>query len=128
MSTNGNIEKPLTFRMFDSEATIVLELTNRGDQTLKSVEILTIFLNDVETAGGGPSKSHIRFGTIESIPPRGMAILSPITWVDGKPVDSDREHLACLKGIEGRVKPYVMNISWQDAQDKTQFQRIPVGH
>ena len=127
MSTNGNIDKPLTLRMFDSETTIVLELTNRGDQTLKSVEILTIFLNDVETVGG-PSKSHIRFGTIESIPPRGMAILSPSTWVEGKPVDADGEHLAYLKGIEGRVKPYVMNISWQDAHDKTRFQRIPVGH
>ena len=128
MSASNNTDKPLTLRLFDSGTTVVLELTNRGDQTLRSVEILSIFLKDLETLGGGPSQAHIRFATIESIQPRGMAVLSPRTWIEGKPVDADREQLARLKAIEGQVKPYVMDISWQDAHEKMRFQRIPLGH
>jgi len=128
MSASNNTDKPLTLRLFDSGTTVVLELTNQGDQTLKSVEILSIFLKDLETLGGGPSQAHIRFATIESIQPRGMAVLSPRTWIEGKPVDADREQLARLKAIEGQVKPYVMDISWQDAHEKMRFQRIPLGH
>ncbi len=128
MSVSNNTDKPFTLRLFDSETTVVLELTNRGDQTLRSVEILSIFLRDVETIGGGPSQAHIRFATIESIQPRGMAILSPRTWIEGKPVEADRDQLARLKEIEGQVKPYVMDISWQDAHEKMRFQRIPLGH
>jgi hypothetical protein len=33
-----------------------------------------------------------------------------------------------LKLIPGEVNPYVLNISWQDAEGKARFQRIPVGH
>ncbi len=128
MSASNNTDKPLTLRLFDSGTTVVLELTNQGDQTLRSVEILSIFLKDLETLGGGPSQAHIRFATIESIQPRGMAVLSPRTWIEGKPVDADREQLARLKAIEGQVKPYVMDISWQDAHEKMRFQRIPLGH
>ncbi len=128
MSSSNNTDKPLTLRLFDSGTTVVLELTNRGDQTLRSVEILSIFLKDIETLGGGPSQAHIRFATIESIQPRGMAVLSPRTWIEGKPVDADREQLARLKAIEGQVKPYVMDISWRDAHEKMRFQRIPLGH
>ncbi len=128
MSASNNTDKPLTLRLFDSGTTVVLELTNRGDQTLKSVEILSIFLKDIDTLGGGPSQAHIRFATIESIQPRGMAVLSPRTWIEGKPVDADREQLERLKAIEGQVKPYVMDISWQDAHEKMRFQRIPLGH
>ena len=54
MSASNHIDKPFTLRLFDSGSTVVLELTNRGDQTLKSVEILSIFLKDIETLGGGP--------------------------------------------------------------------------
>lgn len=128
MSVSNNTDKPFALRLFDSGTTVVLELTNQGDQTLRSVEILSIFLKDLETLGGGPSQAHIRFATIESIQPRGMAVLSPRTWIEGKLVDADREQLARLKAIEGQVKPYVMDISWQDAHDKMRFQRIPLGH
>ena len=119
-------EKPFTLRLFDSGSSVVLELTNRSDQTLKSVEILSIFLKDIE--GGGPSQAHIRFATIESIQPKEMAVLSPRTWIEGKPVDADRDQLTRLKAIEGQVKPYVLDISWQDAHEKMRFQRIPLGH
>jgi hypothetical protein len=57
-----------------------------------------------------------------------MAVLSARTWIDGKPVDADRDQLARLKEIEGQVKPYVLDISWQDADEKMRFQRIPLGH
>jgi hypothetical protein len=128
MSVSSNTEKPFTLRLFDSGSTVVLELTNRGDQVLKSVEILSIFLKDIETQGGGPSQAHIRFATIDSIQPREIAVLSPRTWIEGKPVDPDRDQLIRLKEIEGQVKPYVLDISWQDAHEKMRFQRIPLGH
>jgi len=128
MSVNNNTDKPFTLRLFDSGSSVALELTNRGDQTLKSVEILSIFLKDIETLGGGPSQAHIRFATIESIQPREKAVLSPRTWIEGKPVDADRDQLTRLKEIEGQVKPYVLDISWQDANEKMRFQRIPLGH
>jgi hypothetical protein len=57
-----------------------------------------------------------------------MAVLSPRTWIAGKPVDADRDQLARLEEIEGQVKPYVLDISWQDADEKMRFQRIPLGH
>jgi hypothetical protein len=126
MSATDHTDKPFTLRLFDSGSTVVLELTNRGDQTLKSVEILSIFLKDTETFG--PSQAHIRFATIDSIQPKGMAVLSPKTWIEGKPVDADADHLARLKEIEGQVKPYVLDISWQDPHERMRFQRIPLGH
>jgi len=33
-----------------------------------------------------------------------------------------------LKVIAGEVSPYVLDISWEDAEGKARFQRIPVGH
>jgi|SRR5687768_5748092 hypothetical protein len=128
MSVSNNSDKPFTLRLVDSGSSVSLELTNRCDQTLKSVEILSIFLKDIETLGGGPSQAHIRFATIESIQPGSIAVLSPKTWVEGKPVDVDDNHLGRLKEIAGQPKPYVLDISWQDAHDKMRFQRIPLGH
>ncbi|MEP6912530.1 MAG: hypothetical protein ABI923_07235, partial [bacterium] len=66
MSAN-NTEKPLTFRFIDSEADVRLELSNDADHALKCVEILTVFLKDLETPGGGPSQAHIRFDAVGSI-------------------------------------------------------------
>jgi hypothetical protein len=57
-----------------------------------------------------------------------MAVLSPKIWIEGKAVDADYDQLTCLKEIEGELKPYVLDISWQDAHDKMRFQRIPLGH
>ncbi len=121
-------EKPFTLRFTDSGSEVVLELTNECDQTLRSVEILTVFLKETETLGGGPSQAHIRFASIDSIRPGGSAVLSPRTWINGKPADADHDQVGRLKEIAGQVKPYVLDISWQDPNEKTRFQRIPVGH
>jgi hypothetical protein len=124
MSTNP--AKPLTFRFIDLEANVRLELSNDADQVLKCVEILTVFLKDLETPGGGPSQAHIRFDAVGSIRPKENVVLSHKTWVNGKVADADL--LARLKVIAGQAKPYVLDISWQDPEGKTRFQRIPVGH
>ncbi len=121
-------QKPLIFRFIESGAEVILELTNRGDQALKSVEILTVFLEDKETFGGGPSQAHIKFESIESMRPKEIAVLSPRTWINGKPVDKEHDQVARLKEIAGQVTPYVLDISWRDTEEKMRFQRIPVGH
>ncbi|MGH9872742.1 MAG: hypothetical protein ACRD9S_09775 [Pyrinomonadaceae bacterium] len=126
MSTNA--EKPFTFRFIDLEANLRLELSNDADQPLKCIEILTVFLKDLETPGGGPSKAHIRFDAVGSIRPRENVILSHKTWVNGKIADASADLLDRLKVVGGQAKPYVLDISWQDPEGKTRFQRIPVGH
>jgi hypothetical protein len=125
---SANIMKPLTFRFIDDEPNVRLELGNEADHTLKSVEILTVFLKDIETPGGGPSQAHIRFDAIGSIRPKENVVLSHKTWVNGKIVQASGDLLARLKVIAGEVKPYVLDISWEDPEGKTRFQRIPVGH
>ncbi len=126
MSTNP--EKPLTFRFIDVETDVRLELSNVTDNALKCVEILTVFLKDLETPGGGPSQAHIRFDAVGFIRPKENVVLSHKTWVNGKIADSSADLLARLKVIAGEVRPYVLDISWQDPEGKTRFQRIPVGH
>lgn len=126
MSTNT--EKPLTFRFIDVEADVRLELSNDADHPLKCVEILTVFLKDLETPGGGPSQAHIRFDAVGSIRPKENVVLSHKTWVNGKIADASADLLERLKVIAGEVKPYVLDISWEDPEGKTRFQRIPVGH
>jgi hypothetical protein len=124
MSTNT--QKPFTIRFIDLEADVRLELSNAADQPLKCVEILTVFLKDLETPGGGPSQAHIRFDAVPSIPPRGNVVLSHKTWVNGKISGADL--MGRLKVITGQIKPYVLDISWQDPDGKARFQQIPVGH
>ena len=128
MATNGNTEKPFIFRFIDAPSSVLLELTNLSDHTLKSIEILTIFLKDEETSGRGPSQAHISFDSVDSMKPREKAVLSHRTWINGKPADTDHNHLERLKVIPGEVRPYVLDISWEDAEGKKRFQRIPVGH
>jgi hypothetical protein len=128
MTINGKPEKPFTFRFIDEGQKVHLELTNATDQALVSIEIVTVFLKDEETPGGGPSRAHIKFEAIQSIQPKEKAVLSHRTWIDGKPAETKHDQLERLKIIEGEVKPYVLDISWQDAQGKSRFQRIPVGH
>ncbi len=125
---NTNTAKPLTFRFIDIEADVRLELSNDADHALRSVEILTVFLKDLETPGGGPSHAHIRFDAVGSIRPKENVVLSHKTWVNGKIAGAGADLLARLKVIAGEVKPYVLDISWQDPEGKTRFQRIPVGH
>ncbi len=122
------MEKPFTARFIDDEARVSLELTNTGDETCKAVEVLAVFLKDEETPGGGPSRAHIKFDTVKAVLPKESAILTHKTWIDGKPVEGGRDQLGRLKALEGKVKPYVLDISWENGEGKTRFQRIPVGH
>lgn len=122
------MEKPFTARFIDAEARVLLELTNTGDETCKGVEILAVFLKDEETPGGGPARAHIKFDPIKSVLPNEKAILSHRTLIDGRPADADHDQLGRLKAIAGEVKPYVLDISWEDGEGKTRYQRIPVGH
>src|SRR6478672_1258936 len=123
---SANMAKPLTFRFIENEADVRLELNNDADHTLKCVEILTVFLKDLET--GGPSQAHIRFDQVDSIRAKEHVVLSHKTWVNGKVAGAGADLLARLKVVLGKAKPYVLDISWQDPEGKTRFQRIPVGH
>lgn len=128
MTPQSKIAKPFTIRFIDAEPGVLLELTNATEQTLKSIEILTIFLKDEETPGGGPSQAHIRFDTIKSLLPKEAAVLSHKTWIDGRPADSDSDQLKRLMLVAGESSPYVLDISWEDPDGKARYQRIPVGH
>ncbi len=121
------IEKPFTARFLDGDEKVLLELTNTTDEALKGVEVLAVFLKDQGTPGG-PSRAHIRFDPIKAVMPKERAVLSHRTWIDGKPSDAAHDQLERLKAVEGEVKPYVLDISWEDGEGKTRFQRIPVGH
>ena len=127
MTTSNWAEKPVAVRFLDAASGVLLELTNTTDQPLKSVEILTVFLRDEETPGG-PSRAHIRFEAVKKIQPGGRAVLSHKTLVDGKPAAPAEDQLERLKVRAGEVKPYVLDISWEDAEGKSQYQRVPVGH
>jgi hypothetical protein len=122
------MEKPFTARFIEDAPRVLLELTNTGDETCTGVEILAVFLKDEETPGGGPSRSHLRFDTIKSVRPKEKVIMSHRTWIDGKPSDAEHDQLERLKAVEGQTKPYVLDISWEDGEGKTRYQRIPVGH
>ncbi len=128
MTRNDNDDKPFTFRLTDTEPGVFLELTNWTDRTLKSVDILTIFLKDEETPGGGPSQSHIRFDTVTSMPARQTAVLAHRTWINGKPAGADCDQLERLRVIAGKASPYVLDLSWENEEGKSRFQRIPIGH
>jgi hypothetical protein len=111
----------------DTKPRILLELTNTTDITLKSIEILTVFLKD-EGPTAGSSRAHIRFDRINSVQPKGKAVISHRTWIDGSPASEAEDQIGRLQVVAGAVKPYVLDISWEDLEGKTQFQRIPVGH
>ena len=128
MSTNRNTQKSFTFRFVNAKPKSLLELTNTTEEALKSVEILTVFLKDEESPGGGPSQVHIRFDAVKSIKPGASAVLAHRTWINGKPTEADRDQLERLTVNPGKVSPYVLDLSWEDAEGKTRFQRIPVGH
>ncbi len=125
---SANTAKPLTLKFIEDQAKVRMELSSDADHVLKSVEVLTVFLKDMETPGGGPSRAHIKFDQIDSIRPKENVVLSPQIWVNGKIADQGNDLLARLQVIAGEVKPYVLDISWQDPDGKTRFQRIPVGH
>ena len=119
-------QQTITAKFLDASPKMVLELTNETEMTLKSVEILTVFLKAEET--GGISEAHIKFETIKSLLPQQTAVIAHRTWIDAKPAGDERDQMARLKVIDGELTPYVLDISWQDAEGKARFQRIPVGH
>jgi hypothetical protein len=126
--TINRIAEPLTASFVETGTQLLLELTNATAQPLRCVEILTVFLKDEETPGGGPSRAHIKFAAINYLRPKETVVLSHRTWIDGKPADPKHDKLECLKVVAGSVRPYVLDISWEDAEEKAQYQRIPVGH
>ena len=125
--TDSNM-KTFNVRFIDEPSKVLVELTNVSDKTLKSIEILTIFLKDEETPGGGPSQAHIRFDGVKCMQPGEKTVLSHRTWINGKPADADHDQMERLKLITGQANPYVLDISWEDAEGKMRFQRIPVGN
>ncbi len=118
---------PFTIRFMDTKPRALLELTNTTASALKSIEILTVFLKDEESPGG-PSRAHVRFDRINSVQPNGRAVVSHRTWINGRPASDAQDQIGRLAVVPGTVKPYVLDISWEDVDGKTQFQRIAVGH
>ena len=122
------MKKTFNFRFINGPSTVLVELTNSSEMTLKSIEILTIFLKDEETPGGGPSQAHIRFDGVKSMKPGETTVLSHRTWINGKPADTDHDQMERLKLKAGQANPYALEISWEDAEGKMRFQRIPVAN
>jgi len=120
------MKKTFNFRFINGPSTVLVELTNSSEMTLKSIEILTIFLKDKETSGFGRSQAHIRFDSVKSMKPGEKTVLSHRTWINGKPADADHDQMERLKLIAGQANPYALEISWEDPEGKMRFQRIPV--
>lgn len=127
MTTTSNTRAPFIIRFLNTKPRLLLELTNTTEVTLRSVEILTVFLKD-EAANGNPSRAHIRFDRIDSVQPNAKAIVSHRTWINGTPASDAQDQIGRLEALADTVKPYVLDISWEGVDGKTWFQRIPVGH
>ena len=124
----GSAEKPFTIRFLGDDADVHLELTNATDHALKGVEVLTVFLKEEETPGGGPSQAHIKFDALTQVRAKENVVLTHQTWINGKIVAAAHDQLQRLRIVAGAIRPYVLDISWQDTEGKARFQRIPVGH
>ncbi|HXQ36649.1 MAG TPA: hypothetical protein VN843_21740 [Anaerolineales bacterium] len=111
----------------DTKPRMLMEITNTTAKTLKSVEILTVFLKD-EQGSSAPSRAHIRFDAIRTVQPNEKAVVSHRTWINGSPASDAQDQIGRLEDVAGVIKPYVLDISWEDVDGKVQFQRIPVGH
>jgi hypothetical protein len=124
---SNNSRSPLVVRFMDTKPRMLMEITNTTAKTLKSVEILTVFLKD-EEGPTAPSRAHIRFDPIKSVQPNEKAVVSHRTWINGSPASDAQDQIGRLEVVAGAIKPYVLDISWEDVNGKTQFQRIAVGH
>ncbi len=112
MTVNSKTENPFTFEFIDEGSEVLLGLTNETNQTLKCIEVLTVFLKDEEIPGGSHLQASIKFKDTECINPQEKVILSHRTWINGVPADLKQDRLERLKVVTGEVKPYVLNISW----------------
>lgn len=124
--TSNNNRAPLVIRLMDTRPRMLMEITNTTASTLKSVEILTVFLKDEDPSG--LSRAHIRFDPIRTVQPNEKAVVSHRTWINGSPASDAQDQIGRLEDVAGAIKPYVLDISWEDVDGKIQFQRIPVGH
>ena len=124
--TSNNNRAALVIRLMDTQPRMLMEITNTTANTLKSVEILTVFLKDEDN--GGISRAHIRFDPIRTVQPNEKAVVSHRTWINGRPASDAQDQIGRLEDVAGAIKPYVLDISWEDVNGKVQFQRIPVGH
>src|ERR1043166_9046760 len=102
MTTISNCRTPFTIRFMDTKPRVLLELTNTTEATLKSIEILTIFLKD-EGPAAGSSRAHIRFDRINSVQPNGKAVISHRTWINGMRSEERRVGKEC----RSRWSPYL---------------------
>ena len=127
MATISNSRTPFMINFLNTEPGIQLELTNTTEMLVKSIEILTVFLKD-EGPRAGASRAHIRFERINSLQPKQKVVVPHRTWINGMPASEAQDQMARLEAVAGAIKPYVLDISWEDLDGKTQFQRIPVGH
>jgi hypothetical protein len=125
--TSNNNRTPWVIRFMDTRPRMLMEITNTSANALTSVEILTVFLKDEEGVAA-PSRAHIRFDPIKTVQPNEKAVVSHRTWINGSPATDAQDQIARLEVVAGATKPYVLDISWEDVDGKTQFQRIPVGH
>jgi hypothetical protein len=125
--TSNDRRAPLAIRFMCTKPRMLMEITNTTATTLRSVEILTVFLKNEETSAG-PSRAHIRFDPIKTVQPNEKAIVSHRTWINGSPASDAQDQIGRLEDVAGAIKPYVLDISWEDVNGKIQFQRIPVGH
>lgn len=121
-------DKPFTARFIEDGGHVLLELTNTTDTVLNVVEILAIFLKDQGTPGGGPSRAHIKFDALKAVMPQEKVVVTHLTWIDGRPAGAGHDQLERLRVVAGEEKPYVLDISWENGEGKTRYQRIPVGH
>ncbi len=127
MTSIAKTNETFTARFIDAGSKVLLELVNTTAQPLNCIEILTVFLKDEDTPGG-PSRAHIRFEAVKHVQPQEKIVVSHRTWIDGKPADAVHDKLERLKEVAGQVRAYVLDISWEDADGKSRFQRIPVGY
>ena len=104
----------------DTKPRMLLELTNTTEMALKGIEILTIFLKD-EGPHAGSSRAHIRFDRINSVQPKEKAVVSHRTWINGMPAGEAQDQIGRLEIVAGAIKPYVLDISWEDLDGKTSF-------
>lgn len=126
MTINDATENPFMFRFTESESKVFLELFNGCYQTLRNVEIFTVVLDDEEIIDSIPPKVSISFADLKFINSKQWIILSHKTWIDGKPTHAKHDQLSRLKAITGQAKTYVLDISWDNAEGKRRFQRIPM--
>src|SRR5258705_9765029 len=123
MTTSTNYRKTFIIRFMNTKPRMLLELTNTTEMALKCIDILTIFLKDESTVAG-PSRAHIRFDRINSVQPNEKAIVSHRTWINGTPASEAQDQIGRLEVVAGAIKPYILDLCWEDLDGKMQFQRI----